>query len=85
MSELKLKSCPFCGSEMKFHRDSFVNKYGQTVIHQYYQHEDTEQNCILDKFDMPFTIPAGDADEETGYIGQYAEKWNQRAEDGENK
>lgn len=85
MSELKLKSCPFCGSEMKFHRDSFVNKYGQTVIHQYYQHEDTEQNCILDKFDMPFTIPAGDADEETEYIGQYAEKWNQRVEDGENK
>jgi hypothetical protein len=29
---------------------------------------------------MPFTIPAGDANEETGYIGYYAEKWNQREE-----
>lgn len=85
MSELKIKSCPFCGGEMKFHRGSFINKYGQTVINQYYQHEYMEQDCIfvLDKFDMLFTIPAGDANEETGYIGYYAEKWNQRVEDGE--
>lgn len=34
---------------MKFHRYSFVNKYGQTVVHQYYQHADTEQDCILDE------------------------------------
>lgn len=34
---------------------------------------------------MPFTIPAGDADEETGYTGHYAEKWNKRAEDGKSK
>lgn len=87
MAELKIKPCPFCGGEMKFHKDSFINKYGQTVINQYYQHEDAEQNCILvlDKFDMLFTIPAGDANEETGYIGYYAEKWNQRVEDGESK
>lgn len=87
MAELKIKPCPFCDGEMKFHRDSFVNKYGQTVIHQYYQHEDTEQDCILvlNKFGMLFTIPAGDANEETGYIGYYAEKWNQRVEDGESK
>lgn len=85
--ELKIKSCPFCGGEMKFHRDSFVNKYGQTVVRQYYMHADMEQDCILilNKFGMPFTIPAGDANEETGYIGYYAEKWNQRVKDGESK
>lgn len=44
MPELELKPCPFCGGEMKFHRDSFVNKYGQTVVHQYYLHADTEQD-----------------------------------------
>lgn len=43
MSELKIKPCPFCGGEMKFHRDSLVNKYGQTVVYKYYQHADTEQ------------------------------------------
>lgn len=31
---------------------------------------------------MPFTIPTGDANEETGYIGWYAEKWNKHIEDG---
>lgn len=81
--ELKIKPCPFCGGEMKFHRDSFVNKYGHTVVHQYYLHTDTEQNCVLDEICMPFTIPAGDANEETGYIGGYAEKWNQRAKGSE--
>lgn len=85
MAELKIEPCPFCSREMKFHKDSFVNKYGQTVVHQYYQHEDTEQDCVLDEICMPFTIPAGDANEETGYIGWCAEKWNKRVEDGESK
>lgn len=81
--ELKIKPCPFCGKEMEFHRDSFVNKYGQKVVHQYYLHADTEQDCVLDEICEPFTIPAGDANEETGYIGYYAEKWNQRVKDGD--
>ena len=85
MSELKIRSCPFCGREMEFHRDSFVNKYGQKVVHQYYLHADTEQDCVLDEICEPLTIPAGDANEETGYIGYYAEKWNQRVKDGESK
>lgn len=85
MSELKIKSCPFCGSEMRFYRNSFVNKYGQTVVHRYYLHADTEQNCVLDDIGMPFTIPAGDADEETGYVGWLAEKWNKRVGDDESK
>lgn len=79
MAELKINPCPFCGGEMEFHRDSFVNKYGKTVARQYYLHADTEQNCVLDEICMPFTIGAGDANEETGYIGEYAEKWNKRA------
>lgn len=83
MSELKVKPCPFCGGKMKFHRDFFVNKYGQTVVHKYYQHADMEQDCVLDDICMPFTIPAGSADEKTGYIGEFAEKWNQRVKDGE--
>lgn len=83
MPELKIKPCPFCGGEMEFHRYSFVNKYGQTVVHQYYQHTDKEQDCVLDDICMPFTIGAGDADEKTGYIGEYAKKWNQRVKDGE--
>ena len=83
MSELKIKPCPFCGGEMKFHRESFVNKYGQTVVYKYYQHADMEQDCVLDDICMPFTIGAGDADEETGYIGEYAKKWNKRVGEDE--
>lgn len=83
MSELKIKPCPFCGGEMKFYKKSYVNKFGNTVTMQYYQHADMEQDCVLDEICMPFTIGAGDADEETGYIGEYAERWNKRV--GENE
>lgn len=84
MSELRIKPCPFCGGEMKFYKESYVNKYGNTVVHQYYLHADTEQDCVLDEICMPFTVPAGDANEETGYIGYYAEKWNQCVREAEN-
>jgi len=39
---------------------------------------DKEENCILDEINDVFVIGAGDADETTGYIGEYAKKWNQQ-------
>lgn len=78
----KLKPCPFCKRNMVFHKCTYTNKYGKKVTEQYYMHEDydvfREENCLLDELRQPFTIGAGDADEETGYIGEYAEKWNKQ-------
>lgn len=37
-----------------------------------------ENTCVLDDINQPFTIGAGDANEMTGYIGEYATKWNDR-------
>lgn len=76
----KLKPCPFCGRKMIFHKDKYTNKYGKVIIKKYYMHEETddEDNCILDEICMPFVIGAGDATDD--YIGEYAEKWNKRAE-----
>lgn len=79
MYELRIKPCPFCGGEMKFYHESFVNKYGQSVVYKYYQHANMGENCILDEICMPFIIPAGDSNEEKRYIGNYGEKWNKRA------
>ena len=80
----KLKPRPFCGRKMVFHKDTHTNKYGKQVTEQYYMHEDydinNEESCILDDIDMPFIIGAGDARPDTGYIGEYGEKWNRRTE-----
>ena len=38
-----------------------------------------DMDFLLDKICMPFVIGAGDADPETGRIGEYAEEWNRRA------
>lgn len=77
-----LRPCPFCGRKMVFYRETHTNKYGKQVVQQYYLHEDYDiyhdESCILDEIDMPFTIGAGDANPGTGYIGEYAEKWNKR-------
>lgn len=77
----KLKACPFCGRKMKYFKESRTAKSGKEIITQYFMHEEYEisdGDCILDAIDMPFTIPAGDANEEIGYIGSYAEMWNTR-------
>ena len=78
----KLAPCPFCKRKMVFYRCEWNNKYGKHCISQYYMHEpydiDKEENCILDEINDVFVIGAGDADESTGYIGEYAEKWNQQ-------
>ncbi len=78
----KIKPCPFCGRKMVFHKEIRINKYGKQVTYQYYLHEDYDiyhdESCILDEIDMPFTIGAGDANPDTGYIGKYAEDWNRR-------
>lgn len=78
----KLRLCPFCGRKMVFYRETHTNKYEHQVTHQYYMHEDydssNEESCILDEIDMPFTLGAGDANPDTGYIGEYGMKWNER-------
>ena len=78
----KLKPCPFCGRKMVFHKHTYTNKYGKQVTEQYYMHEDydlrTEESCLLDDINQPFTIGAGDANENFGYIGEYATKWNKQ-------
>ena len=83
----KLSPCPFCGRKMVFYKETHRNKYGKQVVHQYYLHEDYdiyhEESCILDEIDMPFTIGAGDANPETRYIGEYAEKWNRQQQENE--
>lgn len=77
MSELKpLKPCPFCGGKMEFYRETYINKYGKEITEQYYMHDETD--CILNDVGMPFVLGAGDATE--NYIGEYAEKWNRRAD-----
>ena len=80
----KLKPCPFCGGEMAFYCETHINKYGNKVTEQYYMHEGENSDCILDKICMPFVIGAGDANPETGYIGEYAEAWNRRADNDSN-
>ncbi len=78
----KLKPCPFCGRKMVFYRHTYVNKHNHQVTEQYYMHENydihQEKSCILDDINQPFVIGAGDADATTGYIGEYAMKWNER-------
>lgn len=78
----KLLPCPFCKRKMVFHKHTHTNKYGRKVTEQYYMHEEydifTEESCILDLINQPFSIGAGDANEVTGYIGEYAERWNKQ-------
>lgn len=80
----KLKPCPFCGRKMVFYRETHTNKYKHQVTYQYYMHEDYDssnaESCILDEINMPFTLGAGDASQDTGYIGEYGIKWNERNE-----
>lgn len=58
--------------------EEYINKYGRKVVEQYYMHEEKEAKCILDEICMPFVIGAGDATD--GYIGEYPELWNRRAD-----
>lgn len=81
--EKELKPCPFCGRKMVFYREEYINKHGHIVVEQYYMHENKDVKCVLDEICMPFTIGAGDAKPEEGCIGEYAELWNRRADNGE--
>ena len=74
-----LKACPFCGRKMVFYRNEITNSRGNKTTEQYYTHEDAENSkdrCVLDEM----KIPAGDARPDEGYIGEYAELWNERAD-----
>lgn len=75
-----LKPCPFCGGRLNFHREDYVNRFGKRIIEQYWMHDDTD--CVLNDINQPFVLGAGDANKETGYPGEYAEKWNRRADNG---
>lgn len=78
----KLKPCPFCGREMQFYCEQWIDKDENRRKSMYFMHEDynlhDEESCILDDICMPFIIGAGDANPETEYIGEYATKWNSR-------
>ena len=73
-----LKPCPFCGGKLNFYRENYVNRFGKRIIEQYWMHDDTD--CVLNDINQPFVLGAGDANPETGYPGEYAEKWNRRAD-----
>lgn len=75
---LALKPCPFCGGRLNFHREDYVNRFGKSIIKQYWMHDDTD--CVLSDINQPFVLGAGDANPETGYPGEYAEKWNRRVD-----
>ena len=79
----KLKPCPFCGRKMQFFKFSFKGRDGKKHRRMYFIHEDynpyEDGYCILDELCTQFSIGAGDADIEKGYIGEYATKWNKRA------
>ena len=78
-----LKPCPFCGRKMQFFKFSFKGRDGKKHRRMYFIHEDynpyEDGYCILDELCTQFSIGAGDADIEKGYIGEYATKWNKRA------
>lgn len=78
----RLKSCPFCGRKMQFHNDMRIGRDDKRRNYFYFMHADYDESkevsCILDDICMPFSIGAGDADIEKGYIGEYATKWNKR-------
>nr|DAE33915.1 MAG TPA: restriction alleviation protein [Caudoviricetes sp.] len=78
-----LKPCPFCGRKMQFCKDIFKGRDGKKHRRMFFIHEDynpyEDGYCILDELCTQFSIGAGDANVEKGYIGEYATKWNKRA------
>ena len=78
----KLKPCPFCGRKMQFFKFSFKGRDGKKHRRMYFIHKDynpyEDGYCILDELCTQFSIGAGDADIEKGYIGEYATRWNKR-------
>lgn len=72
----QLKECPFCGSHLIFHYDSYPNKYGNLVKLVYYLH-DPDVKCVLNEaIAGVFDLPA--PDERDGYLGECPNLWNER-------
>ena len=78
MDKFELKPCPFCGKKLKFYKETYVNSRGEKCNQWYFMH-DVDDDCVLDTIFNVFTIPAGDANRETGYPGRYGVEWNKRA------
>lgn len=75
----RLTHCPFCKRGFTFCKNTYTNKYGKKSTQQYYIHKGNDINdCILEDITNGFIIGAGDANEETGYLGEYALKWNEQ-------
>lgn len=78
----KLKPCPFCGRKMQFFKYIFKGRDGKKHRRMFFIHEDYDPYkdgyCILDELCTQFSIGAGDANVEKGYIGEYAIRWNKR-------
>ena len=78
MDKFELKPCPFCGKKLKFYKETYVNSRGEKCNQWYFMH-DVDDDCVLDTIFNVFTIPAGDANRETGYPGRCGVEWNKRA------
>lgn len=79
METPRIKPCPFCGEELEWYDEKHTNRDGYTSRYLYFMHP--SNGCILDLIDAPFTIGAGDARLEEGYLGEYPELWNKQLEE----
>ena len=71
----KLAPCPFCGQHLIFMANSCIIDDDTKITVQYFRHPDTNK-CLLHELCPGFALPAGNADRETGNIGEHAEEWN---------
>ena len=80
--DMKLKPCPFCGRELRFFSEMEGSHRVQYWMHEYDDSLPFSEQCLLDQMFIPFSIGAGDARPEEGYVGEYGLLWNKRAEGG---
>lgn len=77
----RIMDCPFCGGGFEFVREITEYDNGDRRTIQYWLHKppkyESRDYCILELTGV-FTLGAGDARPEDGYIGESAEMWNRR-------
>lgn len=80
----KIKPCPLCGAEFELIHESGINCNGKEVNY-YYWMQKREDYCLLEEILCnSFTIGAGDCNIETGYVGEYGQRWNESLEGNNN-
>lgn len=73
LKRLTLEPCPICGGGFELITKKQINPDGKIIIYKFWLHH-AGDDCILNENGIttnPFTIPAGDAIEEEGYVGQF--------------